>query len=384
VELTVNLVEFEGKEYKCTFARDITQRKQIADALERSEQMFRAISNAAVNAIIVMDNDGKISYWNPAAEKIFGYTSADAIGKELHTLLAPRKYHDVYKRGFSRFKETGEGSAVGGPSEFTALRKDGTEFPMEVSTSSVLIGGKWHAVGIIRDITDRKRADDELKESHDTLRALSLYITELEESEKRRLARELHDLVGQKLTTLSINLDFLLERLSDESKKSIGSRLQDSKVLVKKIMKLIRNVMSNLRPQILDDYGLIAAIYWYTEQFTKRTKIPVVLKEHELKTRLLPDIETNLYRITQEALTNTAKYAHASNVTVTVKEENGTVNLSVADDGIGFNPESVHQLTEKKGLGLIGMRERAESIGGKLYVRSAPGKGTNISVEVKR
>ena len=384
VELTVNFVEFEGKEYNCAFARDITQRKQIADALEKSEQMFRAISSAAVNAILVMDNDGKISYWNPAAETIFGYTSEEAIGKELHTLLAPRKYRNLYMSGFNRFKETGEGSAVGGPSEFTALRKDGTEFPMEVSTSSVLIGGKWHAVGIVRDITERKRAEKELKKSHDTLRALSVYITELEESEKRRLARELHDLVGQKLTTLSINLDFLVERLSDESKQSIGSRLQDSKVLVKKIMKLIRNVMSNLRPQILDDYGLTAAIYWYTEQFTKRTKIPVVLKEHELKTRLLPDIETNLYRITQEALTNTAKYAHASKVTVTVKEENGTVHLSIADDGVGFNPESIHQLTEKKGLGLIGMRERAESIGGKLYVRSAPGKGTNISVEVKR
>ncbi|HZV46500.1 MAG TPA: PAS domain S-box protein [Thermodesulfovibrionales bacterium] len=384
VELTVNFVEFEGKEYNCAFARDITHRKQIADALEKSEQMFRAISNAAVNAIIVMDNDGKISYWNPAAEKIFGYTSEEAIGKVLHTLLAPRKYRNLYMRGFSRFKETGEGSAVGGPSEFTALRKDGTEFPMEVSTSSVLIGGKWHAVGIVRDITERKRAEEELKKSHDTLRALSLFITELEESEKRRLARELHDLVGQKLTTLNINLDFLVERLSPESKKSIGSMLQDSKVLVKEIMKLIRNVMSNLRPQILDDYGLTAAIYWYTEQFTKRTKIPVVFKEHELKTRLLPDIETNLYRITQEALTNTAKYAHASKVSITVKEENGTVNLSIADDGIGFKPESVHQLKEKRGLGLIGMRERAESIGGKLSVQSTPGKGTNISVEVKR
>ena len=384
VELTVNLVDFEGKEYNCAFARDITKRKQIADALERSEQMFRAISTAAVNAIIVMDNDGKISYWNPAAKKIFGYTSREAIGRELHTFLAPRKYHDLYMRGFSGFKKTGKGKAVGGPSEFTGLRKDGTEFPMEVSTSSVLIGGKWHAVGIVRDITEPKRSEEELKKSHDTLRALSLYITDLEEAEKRRLARELHDLVGQKLTTLNMNLDFLVERLSDASRKSIGSRLHDSKVIVKQIMKLIRNVMSNLRPQILDDYGLTAAIYWYTDQFTKRTKIPIAFKEHELKKRLRPDIETNLYRIIQEALTNTAKYAHASKITITIKEKNGTVNLSIADDGIGFNPEDIHQLTEKKGLGLIGMKERAESIGGKFFVQSNPGKGTNISVEVKR
>jgi PAS domain S-box-containing protein len=360
------------------------KRKQIADALERSEQMFRAISTAAVNAIIVMDNDGNISYWNPAARKIFGYTSEEAIGRELHTFLAPHKYHDPYIRGFRRFRKTGEGIAVGGPSEFTALKKDRTEFPIEVSTSSVLIGGKWHAVGIVRDITERKRSEAELKKSHDTLRALSLYITELEEAEKRRLARELHDLVGQKLTTLSINLDFLVRRLSEESKKSIGPMLQDSKVLVKDIMKLIRDVMSNLRPHILDDYGLTAAIYWYIEQYTKRTKIPVIFKQRELKKRLLPDIETNLFRITQEALTNIAKYAHASMVTITIKERNGTVNLSIADNGIGFNPENIQQLAEKKGLGLIGMRERAESIGGRLYMNSAVGKGTTISVVVKK
>jgi PAS domain S-box-containing protein len=384
VEITVNFVKFEGEEYNCAFVRDITKRKQIADALERSEQTFRAISSAAVNAILVIDHDGKISYWNPAAEKIFGYTSEEAMGKELHLLVAPDKYRDVYKRGFSIFKQTGEGSIVGVHSEFTALRKNGTEFPIEVSTSSVLIGGKWHAVGIVRDITERKRAEKELEKSRDTLRALSIYITELEESEKRRLARELHDRMGQKLTTLSINLDYLIERLSNESRNNIGLRLQDSKVLVKKIMKLIRNVMSDLRPQILDDYGLTAAIYWYSEQFTKRTKIPVLFKEHELKTRLLPDIETNLYRITQEALTNTAKYARASKITITLEEVKGIVKLSITDDGIGFDTASISQLKEKKGLGLIGMRERAESIGGKLYVQSSPGKGTNISVEVKR
>jgi signal transduction histidine kinase len=160
--------------------------------------------------------------------------------------------------------------------------------------------------------------------------------------------------------------------------------LQDSKVLVKDIMKLIRDVMSNLRPHILDDYGLTAAIYWYIEQYTKRTKIPVIFKQRELKKRLLPDIETNLFRITQEALTNIAKYAHASMVTITIRERNGTVNLSIADNGIGFNPENIQQLAEKKGLGLIGMRERAESIGGRLYMNSAVGKGTTISVVVKK
>jgi len=380
VELTVNFVEFEGKEYNCAFARDITKRKQIADALERSEQTFRAISNAAVNAIIVMNNDGNISYWNPAAEKIFGYTSEEAIGKELHLFLAPRKYHDDYIRGFGRFKQTGEGPAVGVHSELSALRKDGTEFPIEVSTSSALIGGKWHAVGIVRDITERKRAEDELKKSHDNLRALSLRITEVQEEERRKLTRELHDQVGQPLTALSINLDYLLEHLSKESETSIVASLYDSKALVKKIMKLIRNIMAYLRPRILDDYGLAAAIHWFSDRFSQRTKIPVVFKAEEIKQRLPHDIETNLFRIVQESLTNISKHANAGKATITLEDSEGKVKLSIADNGVGFDPVS----TDRKGLGLIGIRERVEALGGTLRVKSSPGKGTRVIVEVIR
>ncbi len=131
-------------------------------SLQESEDKFRAIASTAADAIIVMNNRGRISYWNAAAAKMFGYTPQEILGKELHALLAPSMYRDPFEKGFEHFAETGRGPAVGAAREFTALRKDGTEFPMEVSTSAVELAGEWHAVGIVRDITERKKTETEL------------------------------------------------------------------------------------------------------------------------------------------------------------------------------------------------------------------------------
>jgi PAS domain S-box-containing protein len=151
---------------------DITERKRAEEALRESEEKFRVISSTAVDAILLMDNDSKISYWNPAATRMFGYTSEEAMGKELHLLLAPVSYYDKCEKGFSRFKEAGQGPVVGNTLEFFAIRKDRTEFPIEVSTSAIHIKGKWHALGIVRDITERKRAEEALKRSEECYRGL--------------------------------------------------------------------------------------------------------------------------------------------------------------------------------------------------------------------
>ena len=151
---------------------DLTEHKKTEEALRESEKRFRAISNTAADAILLMNNEGKISYWNPAAEKIFGYTSEEAMGKDLHMFLAPERYHTDYRRGFSKFSNTGEGVAMENTFEFFALKKDGTEFPIEVSTSAIQIKGKWHAVGIVRDVSDRKLAEIALTKSEQKYRTL--------------------------------------------------------------------------------------------------------------------------------------------------------------------------------------------------------------------
>jgi len=155
--------------------RDITERKEAEDALRESEEKFRAIATTATDAFVVLDNQGKIVYWNPAAEKIFGYSEEEAMGKDLHLFLAPQRYHDTYKKGFNIFKDTGEGPAIGNTLEFRAIGKDGTEFPIEVSTSAIQVNDQWHAVGIIRDITERKLMEEKLKESEEKFRTLAEY-----------------------------------------------------------------------------------------------------------------------------------------------------------------------------------------------------------------
>jgi signal transduction histidine kinase len=235
-----------------------------------------------------------------------------------------------------------------------------------------------------RDITERKNAEEELKKSHENLRALSAHITKIEEAERLRLSRELHDQVGQKLTALSFNIEFLIAQLSKKAKAGIVSRLDDSKGLIKDIMKLVRHIMTDLRPRILDDYGLKAALHWYSDQFAKRTNIPVTLKGNMQKPRLPLDIETNLFRIIQESLTNIAKYAHASNVTITLKEQKAIIRITVTDNGIGFDPSIIQKPGKRKGLGLIGMLERAKTLNGNLHIESSPGKGTQVSIEIHR
>ncbi len=137
-------------------------RKRAEEALRESEGKLRAITDAAADGIILMDNDANISYWSPSAEKIFGYRAKEVMGREMHLFIAPKDHHDAYREGFKKFRETGQGPAIGKTLEFTAIRKNGTQFPIEVSISAIQIGGAWHAAGIIRDISDRKGMEEEL------------------------------------------------------------------------------------------------------------------------------------------------------------------------------------------------------------------------------
>jgi diguanylate cyclase (GGDEF)-like protein/PAS domain S-box-containing protein len=143
--------------------RDVSDYKLMEKALRESEERFRLISRSAHDGILMMDHEGKISYWNEAAIRIFGYSQNEALGRDLHGLLVPEKYLDAFNKGFKKFAQTGTGSAIGNTLELTAFRKDESEFPMELSLSAVEFEGLWHSIGIIRDISERKQAEEELK-----------------------------------------------------------------------------------------------------------------------------------------------------------------------------------------------------------------------------
>jgi two-component system sensor histidine kinase UhpB len=186
------------------------------------------------------------------------------------------------------------------------------------------------------------------------------------------------------LTALSINLNIIHNQLPPETATKMATRIDDSLKLVEETVERIRDVMAELRPPVLDDYGVSAALHWYGKQFSERTGIPAVLKVEELKPRLPLPEETALFRIAQEALTNVAKYAQAKNVTVGLKEFDKVIYLTIADDGVGFDPTAHHQPGARPEWGLINMRERAQTVGGRLNIETAPGKGTRIMVEVPR
>jgi PAS domain S-box-containing protein/putative nucleotidyltransferase with HDIG domain len=191
--------------------------------LYESEEKFRAITSTAVDGIIVMNNQGHIVYWNPAAERLFGYTQQEAIGKELHLFLAPFKYHGKFKNGFDKFKTTGKGPAIGKTVEFTALRKDGKEVPIEVSTSAIKIKEEWHAVGLVHDITERKHAAEEMvklyeeiKSEAETSKSLLQLVETLNTSlEEKELVRKVLDFSPGYLKFTNMGLFFYDERLKN-------------------------------------------------------------------------------------------------------------------------------------------------------------------------
>ena len=232
--------------------------------------------------------------------------------------------------------------------------------------------------GTMMDISDRKRAEQDLRSSAEQLTALSRRLVEVQEAERRQLSRELHDRVGQNLTALSINLDILRTSLPGEERAEIRSRLRDSSALLESTVDSIEDVMAELRPPMLDDYGLLPALHWYTKDFSKRTGIEVEVAGSERAERVPPEVEIALFRIAQEALTNVAKHAHAKRVRVEFDQASRHCAMLVADDGIGIGAVP----RERRGLGMVTMRERAQAIGGRFEVRTAPGGGTQIAIDV--
>ncbi len=243
----------------------------------------------------------------------------------------------------------------------------------------------------VREVADslaiaiqQARLLEKVQRDTERLRFLTSRLAEAEETERRRLARELHDRVGQNLAALGLHLAIIQSQLTGGIADQVHNHLSDAQVMVEQTTEIIRDVMADLRPPALDDYGLLAALRWYGKQFTGRTEIVVNVQGEEPDPRLASHHENELFRIAQEALANVTKHAQATQVTVTVEIHGETVRLIILDNGVGFDPTQLAGPDKHSGWGLFIMAERVEGIGGQVRIESQPGKGTRVIVEVPR
>ena len=359
--------------------RKIARLEKAEVARRESEEKYRNLVESTRDLIFIVSEKGAYTYVNPQFERATGYSVRDLIGQPFTFLVAPEHIESTIRR----FKKGIRGEDTP-PYEADLINRNGSRVPVEflVTTRHNPAGRAIGRFGIGWDITERRRAEETLKHQSRQLRILSAKLSEAEESERKRIARELHDQVGQNLTVVGINLSIVKSALSDAGTDALRRRLEDSMDLVEEITEFTRGLMGDLRPPDMDHLGLAASIGWYGERFAMRTGVDVVVEGEEIHPRPNPDIENNLFRIAQEVLTNIGKHARASSARIRIGVCDGMLRLVIADDGAGFEPSLAPKADERGGWGLMTMAERADAIGGRFRVESAIGKGTRVTVEV--
>jgi len=375
VEFVSNVYQVNGgKVIQCNI-RDITKRKRAEEELRINEVRLRGVVESTADGLLVVDRNGRVMIQNARFGKMWRIPSellarGDDNALLAHVVAQLSQPEDFLARVRALYETDAE--------DMDEVRfKDGRVFE-RFSRPLVLEGAVMGRVWSFRDITERKRAQGKLKESRQRLQVLSRRLVEVQETERRHLARELHDEVGQALTATEMNLQALLELPGTEA---LARRLKESLQVVGHVQEQVHDLSLNLRPSMLDDLGLEPALRWYTERQAALAGLQAQVRADPLEQRLDPMIETECFRIAQEALTNVVKHAKAHTVTVELSKNADDVelHLSVRDDGVGFDVASVReQAVRGASLGLLSMEERATLAGGGLEYDSTPGRGTEV------
>jgi PAS domain S-box-containing protein len=375
----------DGKPYAlCGISTDITDRKRAEDALRQSEERYRSIFENAVEGIFQTTLDGKYVAVNPALAHMYGYDSSDDMIAAI-TDIASQLYVDPGRRDeFIRLMQSQE--EVTG---FEALvyRKDGSFIWISENVRSrrdqagVLVGYE----GTVDNITERKLANERLRATLEEVRLLSGRLATVQEEERTRIARELHDELGVGLTCLKIDLSRLHTMVSERAGAGARKKAEDKiRSMIEQIDTTIASVqrlVTELRPAVLDDLGLVAAIEWQCQDFQKRTGIPCTCVTSADDIAMERERATAIFRICQEALTNTVRHAKATAVTIKLESRSESLRLVVADNGVGI-PDT--KCSNRQSLGLLGMRERVALFGGEITIQGNPGKGTTVTACLPR
>jgi PAS domain S-box-containing protein len=357
---------------------DVTARKQAQKALAESEARTGAIIESAMDAIITVDENTHIVVFNQAAVAMFGCSAQEAIGSPLDRFI-PQHFRARHKAQIRAFGESGVTSrSMGQPGHVDALRSNGEEFPVEAAISHAEVFGHQFYTVILRDVTQSKRTRETLEHSQRDLRALSKAADIALEAERARIAREMHDEFGQALTAIKMDLESLRNNLPPDQPKQHERALAMRNIL-DDLVAATRRLAADLRPLVLDDLGLVAALEWLTQNFSQRTGIVVKLTVNDMPTKVPDPLASALFRITQESLTNISKHAGASMVMVRLEQEDAWLQLTVRDNGRGIE---LADMDKPGSYGLLGIRERVTLLGGELVVSRNPTHGTQVRVRI--
>ena len=358
--------------------RDISDWKTAETALRESEERYRTLVETMNDGLGVQDENGIWIYVNDRFCEMLGYSRDEMIGRPLTDFLNQTDL-DTYRR-----QMVGRIRGESGFYEMSWLRKDGQAIFTLVSSKPIFAERRQFkgSFAVITGITDRKRAEEALRESEKQLRHLSSQLLTAQETERKRISRELHDELGQALTVMKLRLNFIEKNLSDRQ-GGIKEECQRAIEYIDQVIEDVRRLSRDLSPMILEDFGLSAAIRWVINNFAKRYTIKVALTMIDIDSLISQESYTIVYRIIQEALTNIGKHSDARNVSLSIERDSGLVSFLIEDDGKGFNPvEAVTRGPEEKGLGLATMRGRAQMLGGTLTIQSEEGKGTRIAMNI--
>lgn len=366
--------------------QDVTDRKWAGEQALTTEERFRSIvENVRDFAIFLLDKAGKVTHWNLGAQRMFAYRNEEILEKHSSCFFIPEQ---IENREPDSQLETAsvEGKFKG---EGWRLRKGGSRFWAQFTVTPLLdeLGGMRGYSVITQDITQRRRAEEDLRSYAERLRATSMRLVEIQETERRHLARELHDRVGQNLSAIGIDLSLAANALPADANPDLAARIEDSMALVESTVDTMRNIMRDLRPPTLDEYGLLSALRSLAEAFSRRTSIRTNVNGSDDRGRLPKSVDLAMFRIAQEALNNVARHSRASQVDVTVeiddRPDDMRLTLAITDNGVGFDRGNVESQAADSRWGLLIMRERAEAIGARLSLNTSIGDGVQVFVEYR-
>jgi PAS domain S-box-containing protein len=371
--------------YVVAMVEDITVRRHAERQLRDSEQLVRAIFERSPMGISIADTQLRFLDTNPSYQRMLGYSDVELKAKSVRDVTHP----EDYERSAMLCDELLAGAREQFSMEKRFIGRNGTVTWGRITVMLIRgsDGAPHHFTSLVEDITELRRSEArELKEERalleatHKLQALTRRLVEAEELQRRRIAGELHDRVGQSLSALNINLDIALGMLAG-AEPELKLRLADSLSLVDGTLQTIENLMAELRPPLLAEYGLAAALGLHVKEFARRHGVRVEVRDpEELGRGLRPEAAIALFRIAQESLVNVAKHAEASQVSIVLEKRDNAVVLSITDNGRGFD---VHdRLSHRTRWGVTTMQERAAAAGGELVLESSPGTGTTVRVSI--